>query len=64
MAAHGDINNKDLDTLIAKVPKFSGLLSPGESSEVRRDQFNRWRNGVIKVLNLRGYGATNLTLIY
>ena len=56
MVAHGDINNKDLFTLIAKIPKFSGPLNPGESSEVRRDQFNHWLNGVIKVLNLRGYG--------
>ena len=43
MAAHGDINNKDLEMLIVKIPKFSGSKS-------------RWRNGVNKVLNLRGYG--------
>ncbi len=56
MAAHGNINSKDLETLIAKIPKFSGSLNPLESSEVRRYQFNRWRKGVIKVMNLRGYG--------
>ncbi len=38
------------------IPKFSGALKPGESSEVRRDQFKRWRNGSIKVLNLRVNG--------
>jgi hypothetical protein len=58
MAAHNDASDslKDVDTLITRIPKFSGALNPGESGEVRRAQFIRWKYGVVKVLNLKGYG--------
>jgi hypothetical protein len=56
MAAQGDISNKDLESRISKIPKFNGSLNAGETSEIRREHYIRWRNGVIKVLNLRGYG--------
>jgi hypothetical protein len=57
MAAHNENNAiKNIDALIARIPKFSGSLNAGETAEARRDQFIRWRNGVVKVLNLKGYG--------
>ena len=60
MSAHVDnapgSSSKDVDALIARIPKFSGALNAGESGDARRDQFVRWRNGVVKVLNLKGYG--------
>jgi hypothetical protein len=56
MAAHSDISNKDLESLISKIPKFNGALNAGDTTETRREHYVRWRNGIIKVLNLRGYG--------